>query len=339
MKSANNDRWSKPIAESSPGREAKPVADAPRPGPAPTPSFIPTWPTKSFDTLIVAPSTRRSIQRGLNFYKNFDRLYDCWNFRSVNPDARRAAVISNAGPPGTGKGHAAHAIALELGKPIITIDYDQLESKYPGDTSKNIVLAFAEAEKTGSVLFFDEADTLVSRRLTNVAQSADGSFNAARSVMLIQLERFEGVCVFATNLLQSYDPAFMRRITAHVEFRLPDESERRLLWERFLPKETPRASDVTIDWLTSLTEGWSGGHMWKVVEAAGGQAVARGDDACLTRADIAEAIDDIRRAWAMHSGRDVTIPSVREEIVEAAQLPTSVSEALRAQSEDSGEVT
>lgn len=47
--------------------------------------------------------------------------------------------------------------------------------------------------------FFDEADTLLGARLSSVTQGIDNEINAMRSTLLIELERFDGVVLFATN--------------------------------------------------------------------------------------------------------------------------------------------
>src|SRR5699024_10413971 len=134
----------------------------------------------------------------------------------------------------------AHA----LGQKMIDVNYAEIESKYVGDTSKNIVLAFETAKEENALLFFDEADSILGKRLTDVRQSADHSVNTSRSVMLKQLEAFEGVVVFASNMAKNYDGAFVRRILGHVEFELPDQPTRIRLWERYLLDTLPLADDV-----------------------------------------------------------------------------------------------
>ena len=58
----------------------------------------------------------------------------------------------------------------------------------------------------------DEADSFLSKRLSNITQSADYGVNITRSVMLLELEKFDGIVIFTTNLLENYDEAFKRRI-------------------------------------------------------------------------------------------------------------------------------
>jgi len=58
------------------------------------------------------------------------------------------------------------------------------------------------------------------------------------------LNDFEGVVVFATNFLSNFDPAFMRRILGHVEFKLPDLATRKKLWKHLIPEELPHTLDI-----------------------------------------------------------------------------------------------
>ena len=54
----------------------------------------------------------------------------------------------------------AHAIANYLGRKILVVNYADIESKYVGETPKNIRHAFEVAEKTHSIIFFDDADVV-----------------------------------------------------------------------------------------------------------------------------------------------------------------------------------
>ena len=58
-------------------------------------------------------------------------------------------------------------MASYLDKPILMASYAEVESKYVGDGSKNIEAVFHAAERDGAVLFIDEADSLLSRRLVD----------------------------------------------------------------------------------------------------------------------------------------------------------------------------
>src|SRR5258708_6999788 len=140
-------------------------------------------PRRSLEKLIVSEVTRSQILTMVAKINYHYKLYTEWDLQSLDPYGGRTA-INLYGPPGTGKSFCAEAIAAQLKKDIIRVNYAELESKYVGETSKNITAAFASAKAASAVLFFDEADSILGRRLTNVTQSADYSVNISRSVML-----------------------------------------------------------------------------------------------------------------------------------------------------------
>jgi SpoVK/Ycf46/Vps4 family AAA+-type ATPase len=150
-----------------------------------------------------------------------------------------------AGPPGTGKTICAEAIAHALGQKLLVVDYAEAESMWFGETPKNIVATFRAATEQGAVLFFDEADAIATRRSAGVPLPHDRESNLTVNVLLRELEAFNGVVIFATNLAANFDPAFERRIRSHVLFEMPGVEERARIWElQIHPKKTPLASDV-----------------------------------------------------------------------------------------------
>ncbi len=123
------------------------------------------------------------------------------------------------GPSGTGKTLAALAIARELDLQVFRIDLSRVVSKYIGETEKNLATVFAEAEQSGAVLLFDEADALFGKR-SDVRDSHDRYANVEVSYLLQRLEAFGGLAIFTTNARQNIDEAFMRRVRFVVEFPL-----------------------------------------------------------------------------------------------------------------------
>ena len=86
------------------------------------------------------------------------------------------------------------------------------------------------AARENAVLFFDEADSLLSKRLTNVSQGSEQAINSMRSELLISLENYRGIVIFATNLVINYDKAFLTRLIS-IEFTLPDSETRKKIWD------------------------------------------------------------------------------------------------------------
>jgi len=259
--------------------------------------FVVETPRRRLADLIVPEATRRQLNTLLTKIRHHHTLYDTFGLSEVDPYGGRTA-INLYGPPGTGKSFAADALANELGLGIIRANYAEIESKYVGETAKNIKAAFEKARETGAVLFFDEADSILGRRLSNITQSTDHAVNVSRSVMLLELDRFSGVTIFATNLASNYDTAFVRRILGHVEMPLPDADGRARLWRLHIPGRMPIALDeVGWDRLAAETEGLAGGDILNCVVSAASRAIERDGPTCqVALSDFLTAIAAVRRA-------------------------------------------
>lgn len=119
------------------------------------------------------------------------------------------------GLSGTGKTELARYIALTLGKPLLLKRCSDLLGPYVGQTERMIAEAFEEAESTGSILLFDEADSFFADR-TGAKQSWERTLV---NEFLTQMEEFSGICICTTNLRKIMDPAMQRRFHIISEFK------------------------------------------------------------------------------------------------------------------------
>ncbi len=249
-------------------------------------------PQYSFNDIILNKSTYEAIQDVLAVYEKRELIFDKWGLGQTHRKQNRAGV-NLYGPSGTGKSMASHAIANQLGRMILTVDYSKNESKYVGETSKNLVAMFDYAKKSGSVIFFDEADALLSRRVTNMSNSTDVSVNQTRSVLLVLINEFDDLILFASNFISNYDPAFIRRILAHIKFELPDEANRLKLWEKYIPQQMPTDADTRK--LSEKYDGVSGCDISNAVLGASLRA-ARQNEPIVHHAYFEESIERILRS-------------------------------------------
>ena len=259
-------------------------------------------PRYSLERVVLPESTRREVEVLLSRIENHDLIYHTWGMQDVDPVGRCTAV-NFYGLPGTGKTMLAEALAARLGRRIVEANYAEIESKYVGETSKNIERAFQSAAAMGQagavtpILFFDEADSILGRRMTDVTQAADHAVNVARATMLKQLDSFDGIVVFATNLAKNFDGAFVRRILAHVEVPPPDADGRRQLWQAKIPVRVPGRNELDWDWLARESDGLVGGEIRNAVVAALAAVAARPESERTIRPDdLSRAIEHIRRA-------------------------------------------
>ena len=188
------------------------------------PNFTPTKPRYSFDKVILPDEIKKRIMTDLFVIKHTELIYKTWGFEEVDGIPR--LVLSLYGKPGTGKTMIAHAIANYFDKPLLALNYSEIESKYVGDAAKNLKHAFDTAKEIDAVLFFDEADSFLGKRIQNVSQGAEQAINSLRSQMLILLEEHEGIVLFATNLVANFDKAFESRFLDSIEIPLPNREAR-----------------------------------------------------------------------------------------------------------------
>ena len=231
-------------------------------------------PHYTLDQVYLGEEEKKQILTVLNIKKHEEKMYKDWGFEET-AIKNRSVVFNFFGEPGTGKSMAAEAVGKYLGKKIYSINYAELESKYVGQTPKNIKKAFEKASQDDAVLVFEEADSFLGKRLTDISQSADYGVNITRSVMLLELEKFEGVVIFTTNLLNNYDEAFKRRILASVEFKMPDEAGRKAIFDVHMPKKMPLEEGLNSEVLAKEFTDVSGADIKDIIFMAAVTALER----------------------------------------------------------------
>jgi SpoVK/Ycf46/Vps4 family AAA+-type ATPase len=233
---------------------------------------------RTFADVILPPRTRAALDQALSLVHSHELIFTRWGLGERHSTGLGLA-FNFAGPPGTGKTICAEAIATALGKNLLSVRYAEMESMWAGETPKNVAAVFRMATEENAVLFFDEADAIASRRTTGATQGYQRESNTVVNVLLKELEAFNGVVIFATNLAVNFDPAFERRIRTHVRFEMPGVDEREQIWRVQLhPLKTPLAPDVNFSVLAERYEVSGGDIKNAVLKAATMAAAEPGDD-------------------------------------------------------------
>jgi len=235
-------------------------------------------PERTLAEVILPPKTRQTLDYALAQVRNHALIFGRWGLGERHATGLGLA-FNFAGPPGTGKTICAEAIAHALGMKLLVVDYAELESMWVGETPKNVVAAFRNAVEQNAVLFFDEADSIAARRTMGMGMSHERESNLTVNVLLRELDTFNGIVVFATNLAANFDPAFERRIRTHVLFEMPGVEERERIWQvQIHPKKTPLADDVDFRALAGQFELSGGDIKNAVIKAAAAAAAESGAD-------------------------------------------------------------
>lgn len=220
---------------------------------------------------------------------------------------------------------ASHAIAHALDKPLIEVNYSEIESKYVGETSKNLTKLFNTAKEQDAIIFFDEADAMLSRRVTNMSNSTDVSVNQTRSVLLTLMNSHEGLIIFTTNFIENYDSAFMRRILSHILFELPSFENRQKLWQHYIPAKLPLAPDVNINILAEKSDGLSGSDI-SICVLKSALSSARENAPTVSLAHFERAINEIKASQKANQKRTSPNTTLTTNVVSEEYVKSQIGE-------------
>ncbi|MFT3870702.1 MAG: ATP-binding protein [Nibricoccus sp.] len=236
------------------------------------------------DALVLHPELRAELDALLSRCHHRDGLTS--NLGAASATRYTAGVRALfVGPSGTGKTLAACWLATRLGLPLYRVDLANINSKYIGETEKNLARLLARAERTEAVLLFDEADSLFGKR-TDVRESNDRFANAQTNYLLQRIETFDSIAILTSNSRARFDNAFSRRLDLIVEFPLPAPAERRALWQAHLGE----AHSLTMQELNLLAGqcDFAGGQIRNVVLTAA--VAARGNGQIIDFAKLLHAL-------------------------------------------------
>jgi len=193
--------------------------------------------TATWEDLVLPEQQRQTLQDLSTHVRQRAKVYQGWGFAGKGGRGLGISALFS-GSSGTGKTMAAEVLAQELHLDLYRIDLSAVVSKYIGETEKNLRRIFDAAETGGAILLFDEADALFGKR-TEVRDSHDRHANVEVSYLLQRMEAYQGLAILTTNLKESLDSAFLRRIRFVAKFPIPDAAGMVQIWQRIFPNQTP----------------------------------------------------------------------------------------------------
>ena len=184
------------------------------------------------------------------------------------------------GLPGTGKTMLVKALANELNVPLHLIKATSLIGDHVGDSASKIHELFKKAnEKSPSIIFIDEIDAIALHRSF---QALRGDVSEIVNALLTEMdgisENESVITIGATNNPTSLDYAVRSRFEEEIEFKLPDDNERKEILEKNL-KTIPLEYDLDITKIVKITKGMSGRDIKeKILKTSIHNAIANDED-------------------------------------------------------------
>jgi SpoVK/Ycf46/Vps4 family AAA+-type ATPase len=196
----------------------------------------------TWDDLVVSPELQRSLHDLESQVRLRWEVYEEWGFSRLTPIGQGISALFG-GPSGTGKTMAAQVLAHSLDLTLYRVDLAGVVNKYIGETEKRLRDVFDSCERSGGLLFFDEADALFGSRM-QVRDAHDRFANIEIDYLLQRIEQFDGVAILATNRKNDLDTAFLRRLRFVVDFLPPGKPERLALWQKALLTQSPSGEPI-----------------------------------------------------------------------------------------------
>lgn len=153
------------------------------------------------------------------------------------------------GAPGTGKTEIAKQLARKSNRELMHVNISDCKTMWFGESEKIVKKIFADYKayskdtKTYPILFFNEADAIISKRKELRGSNVEQTENAIQNILLEELENFQGILVATTNLINNIDPAFDRRFLFKIKFQQPCTSNRANIWKLKLPHLTNKQAN------------------------------------------------------------------------------------------------
>jgi SpoVK/Ycf46/Vps4 family AAA+-type ATPase len=288
-------------------------------------------PTETLDRVILPSADKQRLIELLALHDQYVQALGAWGLSDAIAYGRGVTLLF-AGPPGTGKTLTARALAHHLGFRLLLVDATRLQSQ-GRDFEQHLDNLLREARLQRAILFFDECEGLF---------AAQNRFGGPLPALLQALERFDGICILATNVPKSLDPALDRRILYRVNFELPGPAMREAIWDLHMPPNLPRGPDVDLGYIARRFE-FAGGYIKNTVLLAAGAAAARavsgrGEGVILQKDLIEGAYTQLRHRIADLADRDVAdlrlddliLPDdIRSQVLEIIEAVASQSIVFR----------
>ena len=205
---------------------------------------------KSFDNIILSEETKEQLERIIREFKNADIL--------ATYNLKYKKKILFCGKSGTGKTFSAQVMSSVLKIPLVYIRFDSIISSCLGETVGNLRKVFDYIENGIWIVLFDEFDIIGKNRDDSVINN-----------FLQMLDNFKGDSIIfaATNHQNMLDPAIWRRFDDVIYYELPDEKNRKQLFDIYM-KPIKRESDIDLSKLANKTEELSSADIKIITEEA-----------------------------------------------------------------------
>ena len=171
--------------------------------------------------------------------------YASCNFEDIVSGKAGGVIVLCTGVPGVGKTLTPEVYSEIMARPLYKVQASQLGINID-ELEKKLSEVLQRAEKWGAILLIDEADVYVRSREKDIEQ------NAIVGVFLRVLEYYKGILFMTTNMGFEIDDALVSRVTARIEYRMPDKEDRMQIWKIISEQNHVAMADADLNLVAEL---------------------------------------------------------------------------------------
>lgn len=273
----------------------------------------PDW---GLDQVVLSEQSREDVEQLVRAIPTLAKRLAEWGYASASTQAKSSAVLI-VGPSGTGKTTLSLGIAKALGKRLLIVDGARIIES--GLALEGVIEELvAEAQLQDALLLFDDCESLLSRNQANLQP------------LFAALEHGEGLVLLTTSRPERLDGNLDRRLLSRLQLELPTADLREKIWRQLLLPDVPMAADIDPISLSKRYE-LTGAAIKSAILFAVSKAVARGDGAQLTLADLDQAAQaQMRGDLSAFADRTLNSTLTLDSLVLAPEVKSQIEEVIAA---------
>ena len=178
--------------------------------------------------------------------KLIEKMVSKEGYKKISEKVKRM-TIALIGKPGVGKSSFINHLAKITNRTLCTIDISNILSCYVGQSEERLVQMFREIEKINTqikngpcIVAIDEFNSFAYKRIGNASSSASQMSNNIISLLLMELDKFNGILICCSNFgFEHFDEALKRRFHMICEIKSPTKNTILKIFNNYFPELSP----------------------------------------------------------------------------------------------------
>lgn len=188
--------------------------------------------TTKNDDLVLHTYAMAGFNRLEGRIREQNKILKNWAF-ATRGGTQPGIAASFEGNTGLGKSLAARVLAVRLDKPLYELDFAKVVGDTGAQTLRNVAGAIDAAAMAGAILLIEDVDALI------VDANKDRDARVLSAGLAQKLRRQAGVVLLTTPSGQGLGGDIPETLTEKIHFPFPDAQQRREIWKRVFPSDTP----------------------------------------------------------------------------------------------------